>query len=442
MSEFKFPPLKISWPTNDVSLSGATTSQGGAPRIHVDPGVLGSYKTASVSYDFLSKIFPGTKFFGQLYWPLAAVGEKFPLVVIVHARRAAPNPHLMYSVLAKHLASHGFVVISISRGSPHKDGYLFDEVFDILLQETISWLYGTTLKNMTTDDVAIIAHSSGGGLTIENFHRIRFPNKPFLAKNLVSLVLFAPIIPPNFTELSKNFDLATDSFLGIHTVDDDDKTAFGLKDPFQIMRSTFRMYDTMGKSTNSSQFSLIEKDMIFANLKVASPGVIALGHFFQDHLFARVYVTSFLLKQMKQQSEYEKYLKLQMRPTSLASQTALTIWHQHEGRGKFSISDFDHSDGMLSEIKTSASGIKVGLVLPWLLDSRSPHATKCLRILWDRTKAAPFTENSFTLNFKSPLDVTGYGFLSFRMCQASPGINQTLQLRIIMGTAAATVSPP
>lgn len=412
-----------------------------------DPGKLGTRSVLTAMYEFLPMLgpvyWPGMKLYGQLYWPVAAPNEKLPVVLIVHARKASPlAPYLLYTTLAKHLASHGFVVVSISRGPslPNTDKYTFDDKFDVALQETVRFLYTSSqVKPLLSNDVALIAHSSGGSLAIQHCRRIRNPSVLFAAhaKNLISLILFAPTIPDNFDVIKSDLDLASDSFLGIHAVDDSDSAAYGKKMSGELMKSTFLMYDTMGTRINSSQTSLIEKDMIFARRTEGA----AIGHHLQNELFTRAYVTAFLKKHILKIAEYGQYLKLQVRPDSLVPFPKLILWQQHEERNKLSITDIDHSDGLLSTIETSPLGIVTSQVQPWVTDNFSPHATKCWKIVWDRTKPPANTAPSnFTLKLKATTDVSSFAFFSFRICQTYPGFTQTLDISITIGGTSVLMS--
>lgn len=404
----------------------------GALSANVDPGLVGPFTPTDKPISFFAQSKPQVKCEGQLYtYSQVSSG---PIVLILPADGAGNPAYLAYSALGKHLASHGFHVFSMSKDPVHQDKLTPGD----LLQEACHYLFGenTVPQNAPSpiisrlpkgNEIALIGHSAGGRMSISAFKTIRKPTLAFAKpRNLRSLVLFAPSFSPGVTYedfleewTSHDADAGTDSFLGMHMVGDTDSNAYGKKAVNKPMLSAFLIYDMLGRNDPINNVR-VEKDMIFVDWSGGIP--FKQAHYFQGEKFALAYVAAFLLKNVVGKTEFDAFFKHQVRPASLQSFTK-EIWIQHEQRQRVMLMDMDHSSSWLAGFEKSA-GISLFENYQSQWDSTSPHNTKVLKIVWDRTTPQGQTSsNWFRLELKNPLTLdASYTHLSFRIGQSSPAL--------------------
>lgn len=403
----------------DRLVSPPRPSRGPAP---LDPGKFGTdaviTTTTNISYKYGKN--KNEEVTGRVY-KSSAPG---PLVLVFPADGSGKDG---YIGLAHHLASYGFNVAVILNPAQSEG---FDE--GTYVQSAIHYLYTNNSpfpNGHLSDDVVLLGHSHGGRVAIQNALYVSTQKIPgFTPKQLRSLVIMAPSFGEmgSFT-ISEFYQYAlwlelAGSFLGIAAAADNDSNAKGLKAPGQPMQSGFLVYDTIGSQPFvTTPNSKLPKDMIYFH----DPSVVNSSsvHYFQNNLIARAYITAHLMRHVMNVSDYDIFLKLQVRPGSLQMFNGM-IRQQHDEL-RHTIMDGDHKGENLASVSTSQFGVTVlsGLE-PWVWDQFSPHSTKCLAIVWDRLTQMSKNQigpNHFTLAFKEPvLNIEMYRYLVFRATQVHP----------------------
>ena len=339
-----------------------------------DPGIPGPYGSCIFSEPYIAVWSKDglTPLPAQIYIPgfnlnglcIPSGDGKFPLVLIYHARGIAgqspPTNHLGYDKLARHLASHGFIVASVNRGDgqPWLDsGELIEDHIDTLFN-----VYSTT-KDRLQGGVALIGHSSGGTMVIRHAGRVRSPKNPaHKARNLAALVLFAPVLPSPFGEAEASLlASSTDAFLGLQAYNDEDSGAFGDKQVDQPMEVVFGVFDGFGNLPLNPHLSAALKDMVFASGETVPDHNFPLTHYFQNTVFALAYTTAFLHRNLNFNGAYDKYLREQVMPESIQKfyPPAYKFWQQHEDRARLVVANF--TDPLGTIVSHSDFGISTGI---------------------------------------------------------------------------------
>lgn len=412
-----------------------------------DPGIPGPYGSCIFSEPYIAVWSKDglTPLPAQIYIPgfnlnglcIPSGDGKFPLVLIYHARGIAgqspPTNHLGYDKLARHLASHGFIVASVNRGDgqPWLDsGELIEDHIDTLFN-----VYSTT-KDRLQGGMALIGHSSGGTMVIRHAGRVRSPKNPaHKARNLAALVLFAPVLPSPFGEAEASLlASSTDAFLGLQAYNDEDSGAFGDKQVDQPMEVVFGVFDGFGNLPLNPHLSAALKDMVFASGETVPDHNFPLTHYFQNTVFALAYTTAFLHRNLNFNGAYDKYLREQAMPESIQKfyPPAYKFWQQHEDRARLVVANF--TDPLGTIVSHSDFGIELSTGPAYMLDDFSPHRTNILQVKWDKTTSpAKFSSNFVKLSFVRPHNVSSFKYLAFRISYNYPGIIQELDLLIKMG---------
>ncbi len=155
-------------------------------------------------------------------------------------------------------------------------------------------------------------------------------------------------------------------------------------------------------------------------------------HYFHEKVFCRAYITAFLKRHLYGMTSYAKVLKEGNIPPSvkatLPSPERLQVHREHSDRaGKLVVADFE---SFINSIQATY-GVTFSIGPSFVLDEHSAHNTNVLRILWDKTTApGKFSTNVLTIKFLKTADISKYAYMSFRMCQAFPGIEQELDVGI------------
>lgn len=131
--------LAARYTVREAAVTAATPSSGDARVAIEDPGKRGPLEVARVDYDFGDQVFQPTdigakvELVGEVYHPVDLAGGPYPLVVFLHGNHSTcfrgrqarflwpcrpgwkpiPN-HEGYAYIGERLASHGFIVASVS----------------------------------------------------------------------------------------------------------------------------------------------------------------------------------------------------------------------------------------------------------------------------------------------------------------------------------------
>ena len=205
------------------------------PALRVDPGVRGSYTVRRAAYDLgdtalqLRSLRAPVEMAGQVYWPAEAEGRR-PVVLFLHGRHATcadgewtmmmwpcpsgtkviPN-HLGYAGPASVLASHGYIVISVSaNGVNAADGVLLDggalaraQLVQAHLRQWREWgagadgpFGGAFVDRLNFRNVGLMGHSRGGEGVIRAAQRNVASRTPFGIRAVL------PLAPTSFQRLT------------------------------------------------------------------------------------------------------------------------------------------------------------------------------------------------------------------------------------------------
>lgn len=381
------------------------------PKDPLLPGPFGS--CFDTQYVFSPPTHPTRSYFGQVYLPggqgqnNCVTTDKFPLVIIAHADGETNNPasaHLRYATLSRHLASHGFVVVSLNRGT-----YLgWTEDFGDVLEETVHFFFANSfVKTNLSGPVAVIGHSAGGGKALVEAPRVRFPKSMYSGKvghNLAALIQFAPSLAGFTQSIADNVAFTCRAYLGMTVTSDSDKGTWGMKLEDQPMGSVFRVYDALGKK-GTPDLSSFTKDSVF---------IVGGNHYFQNSSPALAYVTAMLRRTVLGETSYNNFLKHQHNPPSLK----VKVFQQHEDPARLSILRFDSPDSRVKSI--FPQNVTAQIVTTFIDDEFSPHETKALKVIWDRTKPpGSFAITRLLIELTEPgIDASSVSFLSFRITQS------------------------
>lgn len=427
MAEFRFPPLKSFSSTANADASTSSESHVGTltrigphekilkllpdPSDPLLPGPFGG--CFDTEYSFSPPTHPERSYFGQVYLP-GGVGKnncattgRFPLVIIAHADGGSPpsQAHVDYEILARHLATHGFVVASLNRGT-HL-GWTND--FGDVLEETVHFfLANSFVSTNLSGPVAVIGHSAGGGFVLEAAQRVRFPKSLYAGKvgrDLAALIQLVPALG-NFTQaIADSASFACRAYLTILITGDTDFGTWGKKMEDTPMASGFRVYDAMGK-VGSPDLSMVTKDSVFA--------VGISDHFCQDTPPILAYITAMLRRSVLKEIAYNNFLKHQHKPPSLKTK----VFQQHEDFQRLSILRFDTPDSRVKLI--SPENVVTQIVTTYIDDEFSPHETKALKIIWDRSKPpGSFAKTRVLIQLiDMGVNASAFNLLSFRITQS------------------------
>lgn len=400
------------------------------PTLTTDPTPIkpGPYKVCTIDYDFSPD--PEQWWMGRIYIPVleerqcgtidkeqtTQLNRKFNLVIIAHADgqgNSISEAHLNYEDLATHLASNAMIVVSLNRYATQTSTGA-SNLFDQVLTQHLDYLYEeSSIRNVITDQVAIIGHSAGGNSVIKHADVIEEAGK-----DLKSTILLAPTV--NLLD-PISFANDTESFLGIQAAYDSDANAFGSPLPDMVMSSGFKVYDDLPLSSTACR----EKDLLF---------ITHSGHYFQNEDFTLAYVNAYLQLHLNGHNIFERFFKYQAPPPTLV---ASSIWQQHDEWNKYVLDDFEQ----LPEFVTTGGGPITfsgigGQTVGWtyLSDLFSPHNTHALQFLTNNQGPA-----EITFNFFEPTNLSAYSFVGFRISQVyNPDNNATgeeINFRIRLNTS-------
>lgn len=319
--------------------------------------------------------------------------QKYPLVVICHADMGDmilhPNLpksewHLEYEPLCQHIASHGFVVITVNRYSP-EDLVLSERI--IAHVEALSDKYN--LSKYLVSEVAVFGHSAGaqhfmdevdGKTNAELLNGHAVPNTD-LVLNIKSFIGLSPSSPPaGIPDLIGG----TQSFLGLFP--------FGDTDGGAKTGVAFRCFDKLGLQKGGGGELAFDKDMV---------GFQYHTHFAQNEIFTRSFTTAFLRWKLLGDVHYRRFLRQETPVTKKYADYNKHILHQHsEAPRKLLVSgdypsaslgvDFDENDVEVSEYVDP---------IPLQLSLRSPHRSKLREITVHPTDGNTEEENRKKVRF-------------------------------------------
>lgn len=352
--------------------------------------------------------------------PVSALQANYPLVVVMHGMHTTADPsYLGYNYLLEHLASHGFIAVSIDCNPINAIVGMQDTRAHAIL-EHLSLLES---KNSGSDlfagkidmsNIGIMGHSRGGDGVVQ---AEIFNQSLGLGFNIKAVVALSPT---DFSGTSPSpLVLSTSNFLSIYGSNDGD--VWGGTNPSTTYAGTgFRFYDR----------ATVEKAMVFIygathnrfntewgtewKVDASSPKVLSTA---QHHGLLSGYMTSFMQVHLQGRSEQRDYFKGELR---IPQVDTVEVHSQYQTPSRRTLDHFE-SDPAINQNSLNGSVTPINLDgapqenLLGALDAKSPHQTRGIKMKWNATTAT--YESEIPLLPAGLRDLSGYNFLSFRVSQ-------------------------
>ncbi|MDX6458166.1 MAG: hypothetical protein QOE55_1863 [Acidobacteriaceae bacterium] len=338
----------------------------------------------------------------------AVAAGSFPLVVIVYGNSGCDTSYLGYDYLLDHLASHGFIAVSIYAPIgvmiETRAGAILAHI-NLMTQNNSN--PGLFQGHIDLGHVGIIGHSRGGEAVVR---AARINAVEGLGWNIQGGVSIAP------TDYFHYGDPGVPLLVIYGSNDGDvagtwpDRTCFNIYDEAGRPRSFIFVYGATHDQYNTvwaPTYLTVESDIAPSDV----PKLISLA----DHEnVAKGYVTAFMQAHLQGRDEQLEYFSANLKP-SLVS--ALKIHVSHQVPGTKLLDDFEqlpHNPNI-----NTIGGAVTATALSTLsenalhtLDIHSPHVTSGGEIAW-QTVSGRYV-SAVTVPAK---DVSGYAVLAFRVAQ-------------------------
>jgi len=373
--------------------------------------------------------------------PVSATKPNYPVVVIMHGMHTTADPSYQgYNYLLNHLASHGFIAVSIDCNAINAIGGFQDTRGHAIL-EHLSLLNskntnpGLFQSKIDMTRIGIMGHSRGGDGVVQ---AEIFNQSLGLGWNIRAIVALAPT---DFSAISPTpMVLSTSKFLCLYGSNDGDVWG-GSTPATQYTGTGFRFYDR----------ATVEKAMVFIygathnrfntewgteiKVDVTSPKVIS----FSDHQnLLRGYMTAFMQAHLEGRSEQLAYFTGELKIPQVSS---VEVHTQYRPPSFLELDNFESAPalnqntlgGTVSFADLDGTPDENTLAT---LDNFTPHQTRGLRLRWNATTA--------TYQSQIPVgqrNLTGWKNLSFRVTQkvgsASNPAGMTRDFRVRLSTAGS-----
>jgi hypothetical protein len=338
---------------------------------------------------------------------VAAAGV-FPLVVIMHGNSGYDTSYLGYDYLLDHLASHGFIAMSIYAPV----GVMIETRARAILAHlgimaANNANAGLFQGHIDLANVGICRHSRGGEAVVRS---ARINTAEALGWNIRAGVAIAP------TDYHYYGDPGIPLLVIYGANDGDvagtwpDRTAFNIYDEAGRPRSFVFIYGATHDQFNTvwaPTFLNVESDIAPSDV----PNLISLT----DHEnVAKGYVTAVMQARLYGRDEQLEYFRTDLRPSLVAG---LGIHTSHQEPGARLLDDFEEAPQ--NPLVNTMGGAVTGTALSALakdalhaLDVHSPHITEGVEIGW-QTGAGIYLSNVPAV----AQDVSGFSVLAFRVTQ-------------------------
>jgi len=356
----------------------------------------------------------------------------FPLVVVMHGNSSMETSYLGYNYLLDHLASHGFIAVSIyapvQAGIETRARAILAHIGLMAQQNTDPGLFH---GHIDLAHIGIVGHSRGGEAVV----RAPLIN---IAEGLGYALQAAVAIAPTDYH---HYHAADVPLLIVYGSNDGDvagtwpdRTCFDVFDEGSRPRSFAFVYGATHDRFNT-EWASIEANVEF-QLHITPSDIPNLITLTDHENVAKGYVTAFVQAHLLDHEEQLAYFADGLKP-SLTS--GIAIHTTHQPAGAMLIDDFEqlpHDDST-----NTLGGAVTGTSLPVLaedelrtLDAHSPHITGGVEIAWE-TSPGIYLSNVPA----AARDVSGFGTLAFRVTQKygsprnPPGQPQDFFVRITDG---------
>jgi hypothetical protein len=370
--------------------------------------------------------------------------SNYPVVVIMHGQHTTADPSYQgYTYLLDHLASQGFIALSIDcnvinaiaggGGAQDTRGHAILEHLALLDSKNTN--PGLFQGKIDMTNIGIMGHSRGGDGVVQ---AEIFNQTLGLGWNIRAIVALAPT---DFSGTSPSpLNLTTSKFLCIYGSNDGD--VWGSSNPSTQYTSTgFRFYDR----------ATIEKSFVFiygathnrfntewgteSKVDTTSPKILSAT---QHENLLKGYMTAFMQVHLQGRTEQNDYFTGELKIPSVSS---VDVHTQYRPPSNLTLDDFETEPALDTNSLTGnvtyadLDGLPEEDVMG-TIDPHSPHQTRGLRLKW----------NALTATYQSEIPLVGTQrnvstrkFLSFRVTQKvapSPNpVDQVQDLRVRLTTA-------
>jgi len=347
-----------------------------------------------------------------------AAARDCPLVVLFHAQHTLNDAayYLKYEKLCRHIASYGFVVVSVQwRAATVVANYALD---GLLLEHVLTWITSGHLGilKILSDQLILLGHSSGGNVVDRSATPKVINNSGF---KLRAVVLMSP------SGIKKTSNTYTNppinALLVLHTVLDGDESANGgMSGPYNPIGTGVLAYEIAGHLAGGDinfanpQFL---KHLAYVHSRGTSHPVNECSenqgtHYFQDETFALGYVAAFLLAYVRSQGAQKPFFRQQESIPGIINiglnDGVRGIWHLHSEPNEMVLVNWG-SALVLPIVQGADDHLTVALPDDFGLNHGQAH-----KITFTRG-----TECAVTINLASTKKLEEYELLSLSMCQGN-----------------------
>lgn len=372
--------------------------------------------------------------------PVSPLQASYPVVVIMHGMHTPADPsYLGYNYLLDHLASQGFVAVSIDCNAINSIGGMQDTrgraiLAHLTLLQSKNTNAGLFQGKIDLARIGIMGHSRGGDGVVQ---AEIFNQSLALGWNILAIVALAPT---DFSGISPTpLNLTTSKFLSIYGSNDGDVWG-GTNPSTQYTGTGFRFYDR----------ATTEKAMVFiygathnrfntqwgteSRVDSSSPKVLSQA---QHQTLLRGYMTAFMQVHLLGRAEQGAYFSGELK---IPQASMVETYTQYRSTAHLTLDDFESAPSLNQNtlggnvVFANLDGAPQEDVLG-IIDGNSPHQTKGIRLKW----------NASTARYQSDIPLVGTQrnvsarrFLSFRVAQkvgsaANPAnLLQDLHVRLSM----------
>ncbi len=405
-------------------------------------GVLGNTLSGTLSLPLVAEVrYPADV--GGANVPVSTAQANYPVVVVMHGMHTTADPsYLGYNYLLDHLASHGFIAVSIDcnainaiNGMQDTRGHAILEHLSVL--QSLKANPGLFQGKIDMNNIAIMGHSRGGDGVVQ----AEIYNQSLtLGWNIKAVIALAPT---DFSGISPSpLVLMTSKFLCVYGSNDGD--VWGGSNPStQYAGTGFRFYDR----------AAVEKAMVFIygathnrfntqwgtewKVDAASPKVLSED---THHKLLMGYMTAFVQAHVQGRVEQLDYFKGELKIPQVSSVDLHTQYRP--AANVLALDNFETAPALnqntlggavtFANLDGNPQEDAMGTI-----DPNSPHQTRGIRLKW----------NASTANYRSEIplagtqrDISGRKSLSFRVSQkagsASNPLDQLQDLYVRLTTAA------
>lgn len=407
----------------------------------IDPdGIVGDTLSGTLDLPLIAEVrYPADT--NGLNVAVSSVQANYPVVVIMHGMHTTADPSYEgYTYLLDHLASHGFIAVSIDcntinaiSGMQDTRGHAILEHLALLDSKNTN--PGLFQGKIDMTNIGIMGHSRGGDGVVQ---AEIFNQTLGLGWNIRAIVALAPT---DFSGTSPSpLNLTTSKFLCIYGSNDGDVRG-GSNPSTQYTSTGFRFYDR----------ATVEKSMVFIygathnrfntewgtewRVDTSSPKILSVA---QHHNLLKGYMTAFMQVHLQGRTEQNDYFTGELKIPSVSTADAHT---QYRPPSNLTLDDFETEPALDTNSLTGTvnytdlDGLPEEEVMG-TIDPHSPHQTRGLRLRWNMLTATYQSEIPLV---GTQRDISARKFFSFRVAQKvapSPNpVDQLQDLRVRLTTA-------